>query len=63
VLFRRFERVLLVDEWIAKMLSVSSTVRQPDEDRAGFSARLRELIPPRGVRHRFRTIAYWTPRA
>lgn len=52
------------DEWIANMLSVSSIAHQPDEDRAGLAARLRELIPSdRTVRRRFRTAAYWTRRA
>jgi SAM-dependent methyltransferase len=48
------------DEWIANMLSVSSIAHQPDEDREAFARRLRELIPPREVRRRFRTVAYWT---
>ena len=48
------------DEWIANMLSVSSIAHQPDEDRKAFARRLRDLIPPREVRRRFRTVAYWT---
>jgi ubiquinone/menaquinone biosynthesis C-methylase UbiE len=52
------------DEWIANMLSVSSIAHQPDEERAAFAERLRELIPAeREVRRRFRTVAYWTRRA
>src|SRR4029078_2941009 len=31
------------DEWIANLLSVSSIAHQPEEDRAAFAARLREL--------------------
>jgi SAM-dependent methyltransferase len=51
------------DEWIANMLSVSSITHQPDEKRAAFAERLRELIPAdREVRRRFRTVAYWTRR-
>jgi SAM-dependent methyltransferase len=51
------------DEWIANMLSVSSIAHQPDEERAAFAQRLRELIPAeREVRRRFRTVAYWTRR-
>jgi SAM-dependent methyltransferase len=59
------ERVLVNtrDEWIANMLSVSSIAHQPDEERAAFAERLRELIPPeRQVRRRFRTVAHWTRR-
>ena len=49
------------DEWIAHMLSVSSIAHQPEEARAEFADRLRELIPAeRQVRRRFRTVAYWT---
>jgi len=49
------------DEWIANMLSVSSIAHQPDEQRAAFAERLRELIPSdREVRRRFRTVALWT---
>jgi ubiquinone/menaquinone biosynthesis C-methylase UbiE len=50
------------DEWIANMLSVSSIAHQPDEDRAAFAQRLRELIPPQEIRRRFRTVAHWTRR-
>jgi SAM-dependent methyltransferase len=51
------------DEWIANMLSVSSIAHQPDEQRAAFAERLRELIPPdREVHRRFRTVAHWTRR-
>jgi SAM-dependent methyltransferase len=51
------------DEWIANMLSVSSIAVQPEEDRAAFAERLRELIPPQEIRRRFRTEAHWTRRA
>ena len=51
------------DEWIANMLSVSSIAHQPDEERAAFAERLRELVPPeRDVRRRVRTVAHWTRR-
>jgi SAM-dependent methyltransferase len=50
------------EEWIANMLSVSSIAHQPDEDRAAFAERLRELIPPQEIRRRFRTVAHWTRR-
>jgi ubiquinone/menaquinone biosynthesis C-methylase UbiE len=51
------------DEWIAKMLSVSSIAHQPDEDREAFASRLRELITAdRVVGGRLRTVAYWTRR-
>ena len=33
------------DEWIANLLSVSSIAHQPEEDRAAFASRLRELVP------------------
>jgi ubiquinone/menaquinone biosynthesis C-methylase UbiE len=56
------ELVNTLDEWIANMLSVSSIAHQPDEDRAAFAARLRELIPPQDVRRRFRSVAHWTRR-
>jgi SAM-dependent methyltransferase len=57
------EIVNTLEEWIANMLSVSSIAHQPDEDRAAFAARLRELIPAgREVRRRFRTVAHWTRR-
>jgi SAM-dependent methyltransferase len=49
------------DEWIANMLSVSSTAHQPEEDRDAFARRLRELVPQdRKVGRRVRTVAYWT---
>jgi SAM-dependent methyltransferase len=52
------------DAWIANMLSVSSIAHQPDDARAEFAERLRELVPAdREVRRRFRTVAYWTRRA
>jgi SAM-dependent methyltransferase len=58
------ELVSTRDEWIANMLSVSSIAHQPDEERAAFAERLRELIPAdREVRRRFRTVAHWTRRA
>ena len=51
------------DEWIANMLSVSSMAHQPDEERAAFAERMRELIPAnREVRRRVRTVAHWTRR-
>ena len=50
------------EEWIANMLSVSSIAIQPEEDRAAFAGRLRELIPPQEIRRRFRTVAHWTRR-
>ncbi|HTS74074.1 MAG TPA: class I SAM-dependent methyltransferase [Gaiellaceae bacterium] len=50
------------EEWIANMLSVSSVAIQPEEDRAAFAERLRELIPPQEIRRRFRTVAHWTRR-
>jgi SAM-dependent methyltransferase len=51
------------EEWIANMLSVSSIAHQPEEDRTALAARLRELVPDRELRRRFRTVAYWTRRA
>jgi SAM-dependent methyltransferase len=59
------ERELVTDRegWIANLLSVSSIAAQPDEDRAAFAARLRELVPPGELRRRVRTVAYWTRRA
>ncbi len=49
------------DEWIANMLSVSSIAHQPDEERAAFAERMRELIPAdREVRRRVRNVAHWT---
>jgi SAM-dependent methyltransferase len=51
------------DEWIANLLSVSSIAHQPEEDRAAFASRLRELVPAdREVRRRIRTVAHWTRR-
>lgn len=51
------------EEWIANLLSVSSIAHQPDEDRDAFARRLRELVPSeRVIRHRTRTVAYWTRR-
>ena len=51
------------DEWIANMLSVSSIAHQPDEERAAFAERMRDLIPAeREVRRRVRTVAHWTRR-
>ena len=51
------------DEWIANLLSVSSIAHQPEDDRAAFAARLRELVAPeREVRRRIRTVAHWTRR-
>jgi hypothetical protein len=51
------------DEWIANLLSVSSIAHQPEEDRAAFAARLRELVPAdREVRRRIRTEVHWTCR-
>jgi SAM-dependent methyltransferase len=56
------ERELVTDRegWIANLLSVSSIAVQPDEDRAAFAARLRELVPPGELRRRAKTVAYWT---
>jgi SAM-dependent methyltransferase len=56
------ERDLVTDRegWIANLLSVSSIAAQPDEDRAAFAARLRELVPPGELRRRVKTVAYWT---
>jgi SAM-dependent methyltransferase len=51
------------DEWIANLLSVSSIAHQPEEDRATFASRLRELVPAdREVRRGIRTVAHWTRR-
>ena len=51
------------EEWIANLLSVSSIAHQPEQDRAAFAARLRELVPPgQEVRRRIRTVAHWTRR-
>jgi SAM-dependent methyltransferase len=51
------------DEWIANLLSVSSIAHQPEEKRAAFAERLREVIPPdREARRHIRTVAYWTRR-
>jgi len=56
------ERELVTDRegWIANLLSVSSIAVQPDEERAAFAARLRELVPPGELRRRVKTVAYWT---
>ena len=56
------ERELVSDRerWIANLLSVSSIAVQPDDDRAAFAERLRELVPPRELRRRVRTVGYWT---
>jgi len=51
------------EEWIANLLSVSSIAHQPDDDRAAFAKRLRELVPEQEVRRRLRSVAYWTRRA
>ena len=48
------------DTLIANLLSVSSIAVLPDEERAAFAARLRELAPDAEYRRRFRTVAYWT---
>ena len=58
------ERELVTDRegWIANLLSVSSIAVQPDEDRAAFAARLRQLVPPGELRRRVKTVAYWTRR-
>jgi SAM-dependent methyltransferase len=51
------------DEWIANLLSVSSIAHQPEEDRAAFASRLRELVSAdREVSRRIRTVAHWTRR-
>lgn len=56
------ERDIVSDRegWIANLLSVSSIAGQPDEDRAAFAERVRELCPEGEYRRRFRTVAYWT---
>jgi SAM-dependent methyltransferase len=56
------ERELVSDRegWIANLLSVSSIAVQPDDERAAFAARLRELVPPGELRRRVKTVAYWT---
>lgn len=48
------------ERWIANLLSVSSIAVQPEEDRAAFAARLRELCPDVEYRARVHTVAYWT---
>jgi SAM-dependent methyltransferase len=48
------------ERWIANLVSVSSIARLPDEERAAFAARLRELCPEGEYRRRVRTVAYWT---
>jgi SAM-dependent methyltransferase len=51
------------DEWIANLLSVSSIAHQPEEDRAAFASRLRELVPAdQQVHRRIRTVAHWARR-
>jgi len=57
-----YEHELDVDRetFVARMLSISSIAVQPEEDRAEFEARLRELMPAEGTRQRFRVDAYWT---
>lgn len=57
-----YEHELDVDRetFVARMLSVSSIAVQPEEDRAQFEARLRELMPAGGTRQRFRVATYWT---
>jgi SAM-dependent methyltransferase len=60
-----YDYVLDVDRetFVARMLSVSSIAVQPEEDRAEFEARLRELVPAGGTRQRFRIDTFWTRRA
>src|SRR4051812_29988519 len=49
------ETVNTRDEWIANLLSVSSIAHQPEDDRAAFASRLRELVPAdQEVRRRIR---------
>jgi SAM-dependent methyltransferase len=48
------------DTLIANLVSVSSIAVLPDEERAAFAARLRELAPDVEYRRRFRTVAHWT---
>jgi SAM-dependent methyltransferase len=47
------------ERWIANLLSVSSIAVLPDDERAAFGAKLRELCPDTEYRRRFRTVAYW----
>ena len=56
------ERELVTDRegWIANLLSISSIAAQPDEERAAFATRLRELVPPGELRRSVRTVVYWT---
>ena len=56
-----YEYELVVDRetFVARMLSVSSIAVQPEEDRAVFADRLRELLPAE-THQRFRVVAYWT---
>jgi SAM-dependent methyltransferase len=56
------ERWIVTDRerWIANLLSVSSIAALPEDERAAFAARLRELCPDVEYRGRFRTVAYWT---
>ena len=48
------------DRWLANLLSVSSIAAMPDEERAAFADRVRELTPDVEFRRRYRTVAYWT---
>ncbi|HEX6490262.1 MAG TPA: class I SAM-dependent methyltransferase [Gaiellaceae bacterium] len=56
------ERELVSDReaWLANLLSVSSIAVQPEEERAAFARKLRELVPPGEYRRHLRTVAYWT---
>ena len=56
------DRWLVTDRerWIANLLSVSSIAVLPDEERAAFAARLREVCPAGEYRGRLHTVAYWT---
>jgi hypothetical protein len=58
--FGRAAREYDREGWIASLLSVSSIAVQPDEERAAFAARLRELVPPGELRRSVRTVVYWT---
>jgi ubiquinone/menaquinone biosynthesis C-methylase UbiE len=48
------------EQWVARMLSVSSIAAQADEERAALAARLRELVPEGEYRAPMRVVAYWT---
>ena len=48
------------NQWLARMLSVSSIASLPDEDRRVLARRLRELVPDGEYGSSIRTIAYWT---